>query len=45
MLLEDYALIGDMQTATPVDRNGCTNWYRLPRLGSGRCLSSLLGAP
>jgi GH15 family glucan-1,4-alpha-glucosidase len=43
MRLEEYGLIGDMQSAALVGRDGAVDWLCLPRFDSASCFSALLG--
>jgi GH15 family glucan-1,4-alpha-glucosidase len=43
--VEDYALIGDLQTAALVSRAGSVDWCCFPRFDSEACFAALLGGP
>jgi GH15 family glucan-1,4-alpha-glucosidase len=43
--IEEYALIGDLQTAALVSRAGSVDWCCFPRFDSAACFAALLGEP
>jgi GH15 family glucan-1,4-alpha-glucosidase len=43
--LEDYAVLGDTETAALVSLEGSIDWLCLPRFDAAACFASLLGGP
>lgn len=41
--IEDYAMIGDLQTAALIGHDGSLEWLCLPRFDGAACFASLLG--
>jgi GH15 family glucan-1,4-alpha-glucosidase len=41
--IEDYAMVGDLQTAAIVGADGSVDWLCFPRFDSGACFAALLG--
>ena len=43
--IEDYAFVGDCETAALISRGGSLAWRCWPRFDSGACCAALLGGP
>ena len=43
--IEDYAIVGDMQSVALIGTDGSVDWLCLPRFDSEACFAALLGTP
>ncbi|MFI6416356.1 glycoside hydrolase family 15 protein [Streptomyces sp. NPDC050842] len=43
--IEDYALVGDLETAALIGSDGSVDWWCAPRFDSPACFAALLGDP
>jgi GH15 family glucan-1,4-alpha-glucosidase len=43
MHIEDYALVGDLQSAALIGKDGAVDWMCVPRFDSPACFAALLG--
>ena len=43
--IEDYAIIGDLETAALVSKEGSIDWLCRPRFDSPACMAAILGKP
>jgi GH15 family glucan-1,4-alpha-glucosidase len=43
--IEDYAIVGDMQSVALISTDGSVDWLCLPRFDSEACFAALLGTP
>ncbi|MGH3745685.1 MAG: glycoside hydrolase family 15 protein, partial [Mycobacteriales bacterium] len=41
--IENYAVVGDLNTLALIDRDGCVDWFCVPRFDSAAVFASLLG--
>ncbi len=43
MRIEDYGMVGDLQTVALISREGSVDWLCFPQFDSGACFAALLG--